>query len=144
VSHDRTFLDNVVTSMIAYEGDAHWREYEGGYEDYVVQKARSDIAIEATTAKAEVSKSAVTSKPSTNPSRSKLSNKEKMELEQIPGRIETMEQEQLRLSDQLANPELYKGDPQAIVHLKTQLAELEKQMQSSLTRWENLLAKEAS
>ena len=144
VSHDRTFLDNVVTSMIAYEGEARWREYEGGYEDYVVQKARSDIAIEATTAKVEVSKSAVTVKPSANPPRSKLSNKEKMELEQIPGRIEMLEQEQLRLSDQLANPELYKGDPQAIVHLKTQLAELEKQMQSSLTRWENLLAKETS
>jgi ATP-binding cassette subfamily F protein uup len=144
VSHDRTFLDNVVTSMIAYEGDAFWREYEGGYEDYVVQKARSDIAIETTAAKAEVSKSAAPSKPSTNPPRSKLSNKEKMELEKIPMQIEAMEQEQLRLGEQLADPEIYKGDPQAIVRLKTQLAELEKQMQLSLTRWETLLAKEAS
>ena len=78
VSHDRTFLDNVVTSMIAYEGDGLWREYEGGYEDYKVQKQRSAVIISDHDPKpAEVKTPA---KPVSNRSatKSKLSSKEKI------------------------------------------------------------------
>ncbi|NDA16985.1 MAG: ATP-binding cassette domain-containing protein [Burkholderiaceae bacterium] len=87
VSHDRTFLDNVVTSMIAYEGDGLWREYEGGYEDYKVQKQRSAVIISDHDPKpAEVKAPA---KPVSNRSatKSKLSSKEKIELEAVEANI---------------------------------------------------------
>ncbi|NCV93840.1 MAG: ATP-binding cassette domain-containing protein, partial [Burkholderiaceae bacterium] len=90
VSHDRTFLDNVVTSMIAYEGDGLWREYEGGYEDYKVQKQRSAVIISDHDPKpAEVKAPA---KPVSNSSatKSKLSSKEKIELEQLPVKIDEL------------------------------------------------------
>jgi len=97
VSHDRYFLDNVVTSIIANEGDGFWREYEGGYEDWKIQKARSDkIRASKTPVKVEA-------KPATQPeiksSKSeskvqKLNGKERQELEQLPLQIEALEAEQ--------------------------------------------------
>ncbi|MFZ9351799.1 MAG: ATP-binding cassette domain-containing protein, partial [Polynucleobacter sp.] len=121
VSHDRTFLDNVVTSMIAYEGDGLWREYEGGYEDYKVQKQRSAVIISDHDPKpAEVKAPA---KPVSNRSatKSKLSSKEKIELEQLPVKIDELEQEQLLINQRLSDPEIYKNDPQLMISLKEKL-----------------------
>ena len=126
VSHDRTFLDNVVTSMIAYEGDGKWQEYEGGYEDYRIQKKRFDALTQANTAstvnktaskedKKSESKSESKSEVKQSVTKSKLSNKEKAELDKLPNQIEQLEKKQLVLSEQLANPEIYKGDAHLIV-----------------------------
>ncbi|BEI35821.1 ATP-binding cassette domain-containing protein [Polynucleobacter sp. HIN6] len=142
VSHDRTFLDNVVTSMIAYEGDAMWREYEGGYEDYKVQKARSDTVIPSPLMK--VAESKASSKPS-NPiiaSKPKLSSKEKIELEKLPTQIEALEEQQAMLSEQLADPALYKGDPSASIALKERALAIDAQLKVLMARWEQLLERE--
>ena len=144
VSHDRTFLDNVVTSMIAYEGDGLWREYEGGYEDYKVQKQRSAVIISDHDPKpAEVKTPA---KPVSNRSatKSKLSSKEKIELEQLPVKIDELEQEQLLINQRLSDPEIYKNDPQLMISLKEKLIVTTNQLELSMRRWEFLLQRSDS
>ena len=144
VSHDRTFLDNVVTSMIAYEGDGLWREYEGGYEDYKVQKQRSAVIISDHDPKpAEVKAPA---KPVSNSSatKSKLSSKEKIELEQLPVKIDELEQEQLLIHQRLSDPEIYKNDPQLMISLKEKLIVTTNQLELSMSRWEFLLQRSDS
>ena len=154
VSHDRTFLDNVVTSMIAYEGDGKWQEYEGGYEDYRIQKKRFDAFTQANTAstvnktaskedKKSESRSESRSEVKQSVTKSKLSNKEKAELDKLPNQIEQLEKKQLVLSEQLANPEIYKGDAHLIVTLKNELTQIEDQMARSMKRWEELLGKDS-
>ncbi|MEY3831577.1 MAG: hypothetical protein RJA82_524 [Pseudomonadota bacterium] len=154
VSHDRTFLDNVVTSMIAYEGDGKWQEYEGGYEDYRIQKKRFDALTQANTAstvnktaskedKKSESKSESKSEVKQSVTKSKLSNKEKAELDKLPNQIEQLEKKQLVLSEQLANPEIYKGDAHLIITLKNELTQIEDQMARSMKRWEELLEKDS-
>ena len=150
VSHDRTFLDNVVTSMIAYEGDGKWQEYEGGYEDYRIQKKRFDALTQANTASTvnktaskEDKKSERKSEVKQSVTKSKLSNKEKAELDKLPNQIEQLEKKQLVLSEQLANPEIYKGDAHLIVTLKNELTQIEDQMARSMKRWEELLEKDS-
>ena len=154
VSHDRTLLDNVVTSMIAYEGDGKWQEYEGGYEDYRIQKKRFDAFTQANTAstvnktaskedKKSESKSESRSEVKQSVTKSKLSNKEKAELDKLPYQIEQLEKKQLVLSEQLANPEIYKGDAHLIVTLKNELTQIEDQMARSMKRWEELLGKDS-
>ena len=150
VSHDRTFLDNVVTSMIAYEGDGKWQEYEGGYEDYRIQKKRFDEFTQASNA-STINKTLgkddkkVESKSELKPSvtKSKLSNKEKAELDKLPNQIEQLEKKQLVLNEQLANPEIYKGEAHLIVTLKNELTQIEEQMTRSMKRWEELLEKDS-
>ena len=150
VSHDRTFLDNVVTSMIAYEGDGKWQEYEGGYEDYRIQKKRFDEFTQASNANT-INKTLgkddkkVEIKPETKLSvtKSKLSNKEKAELDKLPNQIEQLEKKQLVLNEQLANPEIYKGEAHLIVTLKNELTQIEEQMTRSMKRWEELLEKDS-
>ncbi|MEY3497396.1 MAG: hypothetical protein RLZZ325_403 [Pseudomonadota bacterium] len=144
VSHDRTFLDNVVTSMIAYEGNGLWREYEGGYEDYKVQKQRSAVIISDHDPKpAEVKTPA---KPVSNRSatKSKLSSKEKIELEQLPVKIDELEQEQLLINQRLSDPEIYKNDPQLMISLKEKLIVTTNQLELSMRRWEFLLQRSDS
>jgi ATP-binding cassette subfamily F protein uup len=154
VSHDRTFLDNVVTSMIAYEGDGKWQEYEGGYEDYRIQKKRFDALTQANTAstvnktaskedKKSESRSESKSEVKQSVTKSKLSNKEKAELDKLPNQIEQLEKKQLVLSEQLANPEIYKGDARLIITLKNELTQIEDQMARSMKRWEELLGKDS-
>ena len=144
VSHDRTFLDNVVTSMIAYEGDGLWREYEGGYEDYKVQKQRSAVIISDHDPKpAEVKTPA---KPVSNRSatKSKLSSKEKIELEQLPVKIDELEQEQILIHQRLSDPEIYKNDPKLMISLKEKLIVTTNQLELSMRRWEFLLQRSDS
>lgn len=142
VSHDRTFFDNVVTSMIAYEGDAMWREYEGGYEDYKIQKARSETTLSSNPVKALETKALIKSANPGNVPKSKLSSKEKIELEKLPAQIEAIELQQLGLTTSLADPLLYKGDPQPVIDLKARLAALDLELKTITERWEALLSKE--
>ncbi|BEI37627.1 ATP-binding cassette domain-containing protein [Polynucleobacter sp. HIN7] len=142
VSHDRTFLDNVVTSMIAYEGDGVWREYEGGYEDYKVQKARSDAVIPSPLMKVAESKAPSKSSTPIVASKPKLSSKEKIELEKLPTQIEALEEQQVMLSEQLADPALYKGDPSASIALKERALAIDAQLKVLMARWEQLLERE--
>jgi ABC transport system ATP-binding/permease protein len=152
VSHDRRFLDNVVTSTIAWEGDetpGFWREYEGGYEDWKSQKARAKTMREqATKASAPAEKKsssiAVAAKPAVAVDAvkpRKLSFKEQRELDELPARIEAMEVEQKALSALLADGAIYTSDPDKAALSQTRYAKLDADLLVALERWEVLGAR---
>jgi ATP-binding cassette subfamily F protein uup len=146
VSHDRAFLDNVVTSIIAYEGDGFWREYEGGYEDWKIQKKRSEDyknqskPVEASktikTETVEVSKQAP-KPPKSNVQ--KLNSKERQELEAIPSQIDVLEKEQVSIGEKLGDAQLYKSQPEQVAVLQNRLKDIEEDLITLMTRWEELL-----
>ena len=147
VSHDRYFLDNVVTSIIANEGDGFWREYEGGYEDWKIQKARSD-KIRASKTPARVEQKAET-RPEIKPIKSesrvqKLNGKERQELEQLPLQIEALEAEQTEIGITMSKPELYQTEPELLASLQARLNEINTELDQKMQRWELLLAKSES
>jgi len=143
VSHDRRFLDNVVTSTIAWEGDVspgQWREYEGGYEDWVVQKARAQAL------RREAARPAVADKPRPAPvvaavaKPRKLSYKDQRELAALPARIDVLEAEQQLLGAQLSGSEIYAGDASRLVEAQDRFAQIEAELMAALERWEALSA----
>ncbi|HEX2101366.1 MAG TPA: ATP-binding cassette domain-containing protein, partial [Candidatus Synoicihabitans sp.] len=134
VSHDRDFLDNVVTSTLVAEGDGRWTEYVGGYSDYVAEtKRRALVASRATTA------AAVARRPDSVKSKArKLTNKERAELEALPLRIEVLEREQGELTTRLADPEFYAREPAAVPGVKARLTTIERELSTAFARWEEL------
>jgi ABC transport system ATP-binding/permease protein len=155
VSHDRYFLDNVVTSIIANEGDGFWREYEGGYEDWKIQKARSDkIRTENGSLKIEPAAKA-SLKPAEKESKDakpvaaksgiqKLNGKERQELEALPLQIEVLETEQAEIGLAMSNPDLYKNEPELAASMQARLSEVTNQVDTMLQRWELLLSRSES
>jgi ATP-binding cassette subfamily F protein uup len=159
VSHDRTFLDNVVTSTIAYEGDAKWREYEGGVSDWLIQTKRANAinaALGKTTAKPfnyereqlqkqEQSKTAATvsataasvAVPASAKVR-KLSFKEQRELDGLPDQIAALEAEQREINEALADGSLYSIDNVRALRLATRNAQIDDELTAALERWEQL------
>jgi len=134
VSHDRAFLDNVVTSCLAFEGDGVVREYVGGYSDWLKQRAELPAPVKDARTEKPVEAPAAAKKPSGR----KLSYKDQRELDQLPARIEQLEQEQEAVRLQLGDPELYRRDPAAMKQLSARLAELEKELATAYVRWESL------
>jgi ATP-binding cassette subfamily F protein uup len=146
VSHDRRFLDNVVTSTIAWEGDespGFWREYEGGYEDWKLQRDRAramrDKAAKAAPTPPAAAPVAVAAAPVAK--KAKLSYKEQRELDGLPARIEALEAEQKTLSALLAGTEIYAGDAAKLATAQARFAALEDELLAALTRWEELGAR---
>jgi ATP-binding cassette subfamily F protein uup len=146
VSHDREFLDNVVTQTIAVEGNGQWREYAGGYSDWhrtkaAVQKAAAeDKAATATSERVEARRQAP---------KEKLSYKESRELAELPGRIEKLEAEQAQLTKRLADPALYleqstREQVASVATMQARIAEIEQELIVVLERWELLEAKAAT
>ena len=154
VSHDRYFLDNVVTSIIANEGDGFWREYEGGYEDWKIQKARSDKiraanasskSAEKSEVKAEVKVEAkVEAKSAAKSGVQKLNGKERQELEALPLQIEALETEQADIGIAMSNPDLYKNEPELAASMQARLSEITADLDQKLQRWEQLLSRSES
>ena len=156
VSHDRAFLDNVVTSIIAYEGDGFWREYEGGYEDWKIQKKRSEEYRSNQSGSSEAPKSksaasepvkATSNKEAPKPQKSavqKLNGKERAELEAIPLQIDDLEKEQASISESLGDPEIYKNRPADVISLQENLKIIEAKLSALMTRWEDLLQRSSS
>ena len=148
VSHDRRFLDNVVTSTIAWEGDPAWggrpglwREYEGGYEDWKRQRERTRVAVTAQAAAQASRPVATAAPPRPAAARTKLSYKEQRELEALPGRIEALEAEQKTLFERLASPALYTEAPQDVASLQARHDAIEAELMAALERWEELAAR---
>ena len=138
VSHDRAFLDNVVTSCLAFEGNGRVKEYIGGYSDWQRQRSPNPAAREATPQKtAAPAAKAETKKPAAG---KKLSYKDQRELEQLPVRIEKLEQEQAQLQASLADPELYRRDAATFKTLGARTKEVEFDLTQAYTRWEQLEA----
>ena len=145
VSHDRRFVDNVATSILAAEGDGLWREYQGGVEDYLLQRSRSRPVVQAPKSgkkRAEPVLQASVSQPAVAATKSGLSFKERKELEELPGQIEALETEMSRLQTLLADPELYRGNPGEVARLTTEFQAKEASHQASMQRWEALLSRE--
>lgn len=132
VSHDRTFLDNVVTQTIAAEGDGLWREYAGGYSDWAAYKA--SLAKEASKARAEVKPVAKAAEP-VKAKGDKLSWKEQRELEALPDKIAALEGEQADLSKRLEDPAIYQADPQAAQKAAERLVLIDDELMALLERW---------
>ena len=143
VSHDRRFLDNVVTSTLVAEGAGVWREYEGSVEDWLTQSARAKPVREAakapTVAAVKEAAPAKASAPAPTAKR-KLSYKEQRELDALPGQIEALETEQASLEKALANGSLYASDPPRAAQMASRLMEVEEQWMAAMERLETLQA----
>jgi ABC transport system ATP-binding/permease protein len=142
VSHDRRFLDNVVTSTIAWEGEASpglWREYEGGYEDWKTQRARATALREkaAKSAAPPPTPKTASAAPAAAAKKTKLSYKDQRELDGLPARIETLEAEQKSLTEQLAGTEIY-ADAKKLAAAQSRLAQIDEELMAALERWEEL------
>jgi ATP-binding cassette subfamily F protein uup len=136
VSHDRAFLDNVVTQTIAHEGDGRWKEYAGGYVDW--QRARRAApAASASAAREEGEPPA----PKAQPRRAKLGFNEARELEALPAMLEALEREQAELARKLADPATYQDRTADVRAMNERSATIEEEMTRLLTRWEELEAK---
>ncbi|MBT9517370.1 MAG: ATP-binding cassette domain-containing protein [Methyloversatilis discipulorum] len=138
VSHDRAFLDAVVTQTIAYEGDGRWREYVGGYSDWIAQRPAAPASPAATPAKsappAPAASPVKADKPAAAP-KSKLSFKEQKELDSLPDRIAALEDEQTSLTARLSSGAL--AGPEAAV-VSTRLGALAAEIDAAMLRWEEL------
>jgi ATP-binding cassette subfamily F protein uup len=162
VSHDRRFVDAVVTSTIAWEGDPAqggqpglWREYEGGIEDWILQRDRARAVQAASSAAASAAVSAgpppgrsVAAAPMASPAgsssaspppvRRKLGYKEQRELEALPGLIDQLETEQRTIADLLADGSLFSTDRARATALSERSAAIEDELMKALERWEEL------
>jgi ATP-binding cassette subfamily F protein uup len=127
VSHDRAFLDNVVTQTLAAEGGGKWKEYAGGYTDWTRQRTRKEETGPA--------KKSIPGRPKT---RAKLSYKETRELEALPQEIEGLEAEQKALHARMGEPDYYKQPPDALRADQARHAEIEALLLEKLERWHAL------
>jgi ATP-binding cassette subfamily F protein uup len=134
VSHDRDFLDNVVTSTLVFEGDGRIGDFVGGYADWVREKEK---AAARSAAAARPAEPAAAAKPKGG---RKLTNKERREIEDLPGKIDAMEREQAELGSKMADPVFYQRERSAAAGVKARLDELERLHAEALARWEELEA----
>lgn len=139
ISHDRAFMDNVVTSTWVFDGKGNIAEYIGGYQDYLLQRPDDKVVdqksdVKKAQAKAEAEKAAAQS----NVKKVKLSYKDQRELEQLPAEIEKLEVEQAELSDKLADGSWFVSDADAATQASQRLAEIEELLLEKLERWDEL------
>ncbi|MGA7179841.1 MAG: ATP-binding cassette domain-containing protein [Thiobacillaceae bacterium] len=135
VSHDREFLDNVVTQVIAWDGTGHWVENAGGYEDwqrYLSSRLASRVGERASNQEQQKSSQPRTRRPA------KLSYKESRELGAIPGRIDALEKEQAELEAAVGAPDFYKRPAGEAHGLQARLEQIEQELETLLIKWEEL------
>ena len=155
VSHDRTFLDNVVTQTIASEGDGKWMDYVGGFADWERQhkarkpraaidqvKAASGTPVTSATKSAQNTQSAIVA--STRARSTKLAPWETKELDELPAIIQGLEAEQESLVAQMSDSALYNNEPTKFSAIQEKLAHIEKELAKIFERWEALEAKSLS
>jgi ATP-binding cassette subfamily F protein uup len=145
VSHDRTFLDNVVTSTIAFEGDGRWREYEGSVQDWLIQSKRTREIAAQRAAESAPAPAAATPAPAAEAAprataRKKLSYKEQRELEVLPAQIAALEEEQKRITEmlELDGGAIYANEASRAAELGERHAQIDNELLAALERWEEL------
>ncbi len=143
VSHDRDFMDNVVTSLIVLDGSGGVSEHVGGYSDW---EARGGTLLEPVPAKEPdrnrpAEAAAQVEKTSTPTAKRKLSYKEQRELDQLPAAIESLERQQSQLGDKLSEPGFYQSEPQEIQRVTQQMADLQSELEAAYSRWDELEAR---
>ncbi len=136
ISHDRAFLDNVVTSTIVFEGNGEVNEYIGGYQDWLRQ-TRPPVT---ETPKMKKDKPTQPGKPAihANKSANKLSYTERQELGRLPAKLEKLEQQQQQLHEQMAQADFYRQDKAEITRVQQKLGEIDAQLETIFLRWEEL------
>ncbi|WP_127308494.1 ATP-binding cassette domain-containing protein [Neisseria meningitidis] len=139
VSHDRMFLDNVITQSIIFEGNGRLKEYIGGYQDYIDAKSR-EAKIQTASAPKTADAEPVKEKPKANRT-VKLSYKEQRELDALPDEIAALEAEQAEINAQLSDPEIFK-DYEKAGALQSRAEEIEMLLLEKLERWELLETKQ--
>ena len=145
VSHDRAFLDNVVTSTFVFEGDGRVQEYVGGYEDWVRQRLaekkirlKPETTVETVRLKADTTENATKTKAKTAARTKKLSYKEQRELDELPAVIEALESEQRALTERIAAPEFYKAGAETINLSLARVDALQRELTAVYARWGEL------
>ncbi len=138
VSHDRAFINNVVTSSLVFEGHGQLKEYVGGYDDWLRQRPSCEVTAGAVKKPAEASRSqATTSK------KSKMSYKDKRELELLPDRIAELEAEQEALQQKMGDPGFYQQqDGNAVTQATERMEQLKSELEQAYQRWEELAEQE--
>lgn len=131
VSHDRTFLDNVVTQTVAAEGEGRWKEYVGGYSDWLAQRPQPQVAAPAKVASFD--KTARNKQAG-----SRLSFKEQRELAQLPDELEALEREQAGLMARMAGADYHRQSPAQLRSDRERLAQIESLLEEKFTRWSEL------
>jgi len=146
ISHDRAFLNNVVTQTIAFEGNGRWRDYPGDYDDWLVQRpvAAASAPERARKPKTSGNPNNTNSPNSTDappPRAARLSSWEARELDALPAAISALESEQAELAAQLGEASLYRDTPDAAATLNTRIQAIEAELLAKLERWEQLEAR---
>jgi ABC transport system ATP-binding/permease protein len=136
VSHDRMFLDNVVTQVIVAEGQGRWKEYVGGYSDW--ERVRDAAPAAAAARKGEAKPVAAAPAEAAPAKGKKLSYKEQRELEELPLLIAKLEDEQTALNLALSDPDFYKKTPAEAKRLNERNAQIETELMAALERWEQI------
>ncbi|MCL4164870.1 UNVERIFIED_CONTAM: hypothetical protein GTU68_013745, partial [Idotea baltica] len=134
VSHDRAFLNNTVTSIIAIDKKGSIEEHVGGYDDWLLRKARNSPSTAAQTATKSNRKNWKTKTE-------QFSRKEQKELDAIPEKVESLDEEKEKLAAVLADPNSYVGDPQVVKEAKARIDVLDSELESAYERWQELEAK---
>jgi len=134
VSHDRAFINNVVTSSLVFEGDGVVNEYVGGYDDWLRQRAAPVEAKSSAKPKLEMPEPARVS------AAKKLSNKDQRELDALPATIEKLEAQRSELNTQMGAPEFYQQEKAAIGKTQMRVAQIETELKTAYARWEALEA----
>ncbi|HEY5081235.1 MAG TPA: ATP-binding cassette domain-containing protein [Bauldia sp.] len=136
VSHDRDFLDRVVTSVIAFEGDGRWQEYAGGYSDMVAQRGHGVAALDAPMPAARSNPLPPPAAPLSSPAqKKKLSFAEQHALKTLPARMEKLAAELMRLEEMLAAPDLYRKDPATFTRTTMALATARADLAAAEEEW---------
>jgi ATP-binding cassette subfamily F protein uup len=133
VSHDRQFLDNVVTNVFVFEGDGQVNEYVGGYSDWLRVQQQQSAQKFSTESKAKKEKPKPKAKPA-----NKLSYKDKRELEQLPELIEQLETRQSALTEMVNQPDFYKQEQQTVSQTLAELEQVNQDLEQAYQRWEIL------
>jgi len=134
ISHDRAFLNNVVSSLLVFEADGHIKEYVGGYDDYL---AKTRVPKKSTSGGLKESKKDAYLREKKDKKPKTLSYNEKRELQELPSLIEKLEAEQANIHLQMGSPDVYRNRQKAR-DMKTELLEVEKKLEKSYERWESL------
>ena len=141
VSHDRTFLDNVVTSTLVFEGEGRVNSYVGGYSDWLRQRKQTLSARSSVDDKSKGktnNRSEIKNEPVVKGKPLKLGYKEQRELEELPGKIDALEKEQTEIQNKISDPDFYQQDKEKIANALSQLEAAEKELAHCFERWEIL------
>ena len=138
ISHDRAFMDNVVTSTWVFDGNGNIDEYIGGYQDYLEQRPDQKVVDQKSDVKKAQAKAEAAAAAASAPKKVKLSYKDQRELEQLPAEMEKLEKEQTELSAKLADGSWFVSDANAATLASQRLAEIEESLLEKLERWDIL------